>query len=93
MCFGHIFWWGCYTIENSLTELYYNLSYETLSGGRNFNFEVISDLVADMRFQIKTTTLSNLKRKRDQDKKVLMTLKILINSLARMMMGKNLNMN
>ena len=30
--------------KNSLTELHYNLSYETLSGGRNFNFEVISDL-------------------------------------------------
>ena len=56
-------------LKNALTELYYNLSYETLSGGRNFNFEAISDLVADMSFQIKKLTLSNLKRKRDQDKK------------------------
>ena len=55
--------------KNALIELYYNLSYETLSGGRNFNFEAISDLVTDMSFQIKKITLSNLKRKGDQDKK------------------------
>ena len=55
--------------KNALTELYYNLSYETLSGGRNFNFEAIFDLVADMSFQIKKLTLLNLKRKKDQDEK------------------------
>ena len=55
--------------KNALTKLYYNLSYETLSGGRNFNFESISDLVADMIFPKKKLTLSNLKGKRDQGKK------------------------
>ena len=55
--------------KNALTELYYNLSYETLSCGWNFKFEAISDLVADVSFQIKKLTLSNLKRKWDQDKK------------------------
>ena len=43
MCFGHN---------------YYNLSNEILSGGRNFNFEAISDLVVDMNFQLKKLTLS-----------------------------------
>ena len=62
-------WWDAILPKNALIELYYNLSYETLSGGRNFNFEAISDLVADMSSQINKLTLSNLKRKRDQDKK------------------------
>ena len=64
LCALDIFFGG-----DALTELHHNLSYETLSGGRNFNFEAISDLVADMSFQIKKLTLSNLKRKRYQDKK------------------------
>ena len=55
--------------KNALTELCYNLSYETLSGGWNFKFEAISGLVADTSFQMKKLKLSNLKRKWDQDKK------------------------
>ena len=54
---------------NALTELYYNLSYQILSGGRDFKFEAISDLTADMSFQMKCSTLLNLKRKSEQDKK------------------------
>ena len=65
LCALNIFFGGDAILsKNSLTELYYSLSYETLSGGRNFNFEAISDLVVDMSFQIKKITLSNLKRKR-----------------------------
>ena len=47
------FGWDAIPSKNALTELYYDLSYETLSGGRNFNFEAISDLVADMSSQTK----------------------------------------
>ena len=55
--------------KNALTELYYDLSYETLSGGRDLKFDVILDLTADMSFQMKGSTLLNLKRKSKQDKK------------------------
>ena len=50
--------------KNALTKLYCNLSYETLSGGRNFIFESISDLVADMIFQIKKINTFKSKRKK-----------------------------
>ena len=55
--------------KNVLTQLYYDLSYEKLSGSRDFKFEGISDLRADMSFQMKHSTLLNLKRKSKQDKK------------------------
>ena len=55
--------------KNTLTELYHNLSYETLSRGREFKFEAISDLTVDTSFQMKHSTLLNLKRKSEQDKK------------------------
>ena len=52
----------------TVTELYKNLSYETLSGARNLEFEAISDLVGKISFQIKNSTLLNIKRKEEQDK-------------------------
>ena len=55
--------------KNALTALHCNLSYETLSGDKNFKFEAMSDLVGDMSFQIEKLTLSNLKRRRDHDKR------------------------
>ena len=55
--------------KNVLIELYHNLSYETLSGGRDFRFEAISDLTADMRFQMKRSTILNLNRKSEHYKK------------------------
>ena len=65
MCFGHMFGGDAILPKNALIELYYNLSYETLSGGRNFNFEAISDLVTDMSFQIKkNNTFKSKKKKR-----------------------------
>ena len=54
--------------KNALTEFYYNLPCETLSGGRDFKFETISQLTADMSFEMKRSTLLNLKRKSEQDK-------------------------
>ena len=55
--------------KNPLTELYYNVSYETPSGGRDFTLEAISNLTEDTSFQMKRSTLLNLKRKSEQDKK------------------------
>ena len=49
----------------ALTELYKNLSYETLSDARNLEFEAISDLVGEISFQIKKSTLMNIKRKEE----------------------------
>ena len=70
LCTLDIFFGGNISLsKNVLTELYYNLSYEMLSGGRDFKFEAISDLTADMSFQMKHSTLLNLKRKSEQDKK------------------------
>ena len=37
----------------AITELYKNLSYETLSGKRDLEFEAISDLISEMNFKIK----------------------------------------
>ena len=52
----------------AVRELYKNLSYETLSGEKNLEFEAISDLVDKISFQIKNSTLLNIKRKEEQDK-------------------------
>ena len=54
--------------KNALTDLYYNFSYETLSGGRDFTFEAISDLTTDMSLNMKHSTLLNL-RKSEHDQK------------------------
>ena len=70
LCALGIFFGGNISLpKNALTELYYNFSHEMLSGGRDFKFEVTSDLKADMSFQIKRCTPLNLKRKSEQDKK------------------------
>ena len=45
------------TPKNAATELYRNLSYESLSGVGDNEFQAISDLVGDMSFQIKNSTL------------------------------------
>ena len=55
-------------LKYALTELYKNLSYETLSGARDLEFEAISDLVGEISFQIKKSTLLNIKRKEEQHK-------------------------
>ena len=46
-------------IKNSLTELYGNLSYMTLSEARDFQFEAISDLTARLSFLLKQATINN----------------------------------
>ena len=48
-------------IKNTTTELYYNLSYMTLSGGRGFRFDDISELTARLSILLKHVTLGNNK--------------------------------
>ena len=50
--------------ESAITELYKNLSYETLSGARDLDFQAVFDLILEVNFQIKRSTLLNGKRKR-----------------------------
>ena len=45
--------------KNAILELYYNLSYMTLSRGRDFRFEAISNLTARLSFLLKHATLGN----------------------------------
>ena len=77
-------------MKNALTEFYYNLSFEMLSGSRDFIFEAISDLTADMSFQVKDSMLLNLKKKVNRTKKAKTILKILIKSLGSQGMMENL---
>ena len=53
--------------KSAITELYKNLSYETLSGARDLDFQAISDLISEAIFQIKRLTLLNRKRKEEKD--------------------------
>ena len=55
--------------KHEIAEFYRNLLYETLSGAQDLEFEAISDLVGGMNFKITIVTLSNIKRKEEQDKK------------------------
>ena len=56
-------------IKNSITELYKNHSYATLSGANNFDFDEISDLINALSFSIKRITLANRDRKEEEDLK------------------------
>ena len=70
LCALDIFFGGNISLsKNVLNDLYYNLSYEMLSGSRDFKFEAISDLTADMSFQMKHSTLLNLKKKKQTGQK------------------------
>ena len=45
--------------KNAISELYYNRSYMTLSGGRDFRLEALRDLTARLSFLLKHATLGN----------------------------------
>ena len=47
--------------KKAISELYYNLGYETLSGAWNFNFDVVRDLTARLSFLLKLASLGNKK--------------------------------
>ena len=48
-------------MKNATIELYYNLSYMTLSSARDFKFEAVSDLTARLSILLKDVTLGNRK--------------------------------
>ena len=66
-CSWNIFWAGVKESKNAITELYKNLSYATLSGANNFNFDAVSDLTGRLRFPIKKSTLANRDRREKKD--------------------------
>ena len=72
-------------IQINISELYQNLSYETLSGAKDFEYNSISDIVTELSYQIKTSTLQNRKRQREDDirqmKKLIMTI-VFLNQLT-----------
>ena len=47
--------------------MYKSFSYETLSGARDLNFQAVSDLILEVNFYIKRSTLLNTKRKEEED--------------------------
>ena len=51
--------------------MYKNLSYETLSGARDLDFQAVSDLISEVSFQVKRSTLLNRKRKEEEDESIL----------------------
>ena len=46
-------------IKNATSELYFNLSYMTLSGARDFRFDDVSELTARLSILLKHATLEN----------------------------------
>ena len=46
-------------IRNVTTELHLNLSYMTLSGARDFQFDAVSDLTTKISFLLKKATVEN----------------------------------
>ena len=60
---------GVRNSEKAITKLYKNLSYATLSGGNNFNFDAISYFISRLSFSIKESTLANIDRKEVEDAK------------------------
>ena len=55
--------------KHAITELYKNLLQETLSGARDIEFDAVSDLVGELSFNMKGSTLLNRRRKENEDKK------------------------
>ena len=53
--------------ESAITELYKSLSYETLNGARDLDFQAVFDLILEVNFQIKHSTLLNRKRKEEDN--------------------------
>ena len=49
--------------------MYISLSYETLSGARNVEFDAVADLASGLSFKINKSTTANGKRQEEMDKK------------------------
>ena len=50
-------------IQDALTELYTNLSYITLSGARDFDFNAVSNLTAKIFYLLKAATRLNIPKR------------------------------
>ena len=57
-------------IKNSISELYYNLSYMTLSSARDFKFEAVTDLTARLSILLKHPTLGNRRLREIENKQI-----------------------
>ena len=55
-------------IKNALTELYSNLSYITLSGARDLQFDSVSDLTVRISILMKNATYQNIKKLEKEDR-------------------------
>ena len=53
-------------VKQATMELYRNLSYMTLSGGRELEFQAVSDLFGQLSFAIKSSTIENIRQKRNR---------------------------
>ena len=53
-------------LKQTITELYMNLSYETLSKARDVNFDAVADLTAKLYFAIKKGMLENINRQEEE---------------------------
>ena len=69
----HFFSGGIGLSKDTITELYKNLSYKTLSGERQVEFEKISDLTAHINFDMKYSILSNIDEQDRAVKKIMRT--------------------
>ena len=57
-------------VKNATTELYKNLSYLNLSGGRQLDFQAVCDLLAQLSFSIKSYTTLNQKQAQIENEKL-----------------------
>ena len=55
--------------NNTISELYQNLTFETLSGAREIQFEWISDLFLNITYKLQHCILLNIEKKKDSDTK------------------------
>ena len=67
VCFSKIFKVNISTLKSTISELYMNLSYETLSGARNVDFQAVLNLTSDIAFEITKASLANINRKEQED--------------------------
>ena len=56
-------------MKNTTSELYQNLTFETLGGAREIQFEWISDLVLHIICKLQHSILLNTEKKKDSDTK------------------------
>ena len=66
---GIFFGAGVKETKNAITELYKILSYASLSGTRDFNFDAIFEFISRLSLSIKKSTLTKKDRKKKMQKR------------------------